>query len=62
MSSRYYTKRLVAKRPARGPKAPYKPRAFKTETTAKAWADKYGMKEYLVEQIADKKFKIRNKF
>ena len=62
MSSRYYTKRLVAKRPARGPKSPYKPKAFKSEASAKAWADKYGVKDFKIEQIAEKKFKLRNKF
>ncbi len=62
MSSRYYTKRLVAKRPARGPKSPFKPRAFKSEASAKAWADKYKLTSFKIDQIADKKFKIRNKF
>ena len=62
MASLYYTKRLVTKRPARGPKSPFKPRSFKTEASAKAWADKYELTGFKIDQITDKKFKIRNKF
>jgi len=61
MSSRYYTKRLVSKRPKKGVKAPYKPKAFKSEASANDWAKTNGLKDFSVEQIADKKFKIRQR-
>ncbi|MBW2997470.1 hypothetical protein KY349_03985 [Candidatus Woesearchaeota archaeon] len=63
MSSRYYTKRQYKKRPKRGEKAPARPKAFKSEASAKAWATKHGKKGAKIEAIAGgKKFKIRSKF
>ena len=61
MSSRYHTKRQNKKRPKKGLKAPAKPKAFKTDASAKSWADSHGMKGYKLVQIAGKKFKIRKK-
>ncbi|HII71962.1 TPA: hypothetical protein HA265_04375 [Candidatus Woesearchaeota archaeon] len=61
MSNRYHTIRLHKKRPKKGPAAPVKPKAFKSEASAKKWADSHGMKGYKVEAIADKKFKLRAK-
>ena len=61
MSSRYHTLRQGKKRPKKGPKAPVKPRAFRTEASAKKWADAHGMKGYRIEQITAGKFKIRKK-
>ncbi|MBW2965425.1 hypothetical protein KY363_08260 [Candidatus Woesearchaeota archaeon] len=62
MGSIYYTKRQSKKRPKRGAKAPEKPRAFKSEASANAWAKKQGLKKFTVVQIAEKKFKIRTRF
>ena len=63
MSSRYYTKRQYKKRPKRGPKAPARPKAFRSEASAKAWAAKHGRKDAKIESIAGgRKFKIRSKF
>ena len=63
MSSRYYTKRQNKKRPKKGEKNPARPRAFKSEVSAKTWAEKHDMKNVKIVAIADgKKFKIRNKF
>lgn len=63
MSSRYYTKRQYKKRPKRGALAPERPKSFKSEVSAKAWAAKHGKKDAKIEAIAgSRKFKIRNKF
>lgn len=59
MSNRYHTRRQTKKRPKKGVKAPEKPKAFKTRESAKKWAEKQGMKGYVIDQIADKKFKVR---
>lgn len=62
MSSRYYTKRLVLKRPKKGRKLIEKPRSFKSESAAKTWAEKLGLTGFRIEAIADRgKFKIRRK-
>ena len=37
MSSRYYSKRQSKKRPKKGPNAPERPKAFKTEASANKW-------------------------
>jgi hypothetical protein len=63
MGSTYYSKRLQTKRPKPGPKAPPRPKAFKSEAAANEWAKKYRLKKFLVEPIADgRKFKIRTRF
>ncbi|MBW2971646.1 hypothetical protein KY359_01290 [Candidatus Woesearchaeota archaeon] len=62
MSSRYYTKRQNKKRPKKGATAPAKPRAFKSEASAKAWAEKNGLKKFIVVSVAEGKFKIRTRF
>ncbi len=63
MSSRYYTKRLHKKRPKQGYKAPERPKAFRSEASAKEWAKKHGLEKFMVEPIADgRKFKIRTVF
>jgi hypothetical protein len=62
MSSRYFTKRIFKKRPKRGEGSPPKPKAFKTEASANEWAKKQDLKGFKVEQIADKKFKVRQRF
>jgi hypothetical protein len=62
MSSRYFTKRLFKKRPKRGENAPPRPKAFRSEASAQKWAKDNSLKKFKVEQIADKKFKIRNVF
>jgi hypothetical protein len=62
MSSRYYTKRLVLKRPKKGRKLIEKPRSFKSESAAKAWAEKQKITGYRIEAIAEgSKFKIRKR-
>ena len=61
MSSRYHTKRQHKKRPKKGLKAPAKPKAFKSEASAKSWADAHGMKGYRIVNIAKGKFKIRKR-
>jgi len=62
MSSRYYSKRIFKKRPKRGPKAPYRPKAFKSEEDAKEWAKKHKLKDFRIEAIAKgNKFKIRTR-
>jgi len=41
------------------PKTTVRPRTFKTEESAKAWAEKNGIKDYSLEPAKkDKKFKI----
>lgn len=63
MSSRYYTKRQNKKRPKKGEQNPIRPRAFKSEASAKAWVKTNGMADSKIVAIADgKKFKIRNNF
>jgi hypothetical protein len=63
MGSLYYTKRLVTKRPKKGPKAPPRPKAFRTEADAQAWAKKQKLKKFQIVAIADgNKFKIRTRF
>jgi hypothetical protein len=63
MGSRYYSKRLQTKRPKPGHKAPEKPKSFKTEESAHAWAKKNKVKKYSVVAIADgSKFKVRTRF
>jgi hypothetical protein len=62
MGSRYFSKRLMKKRPKQGPLAPVKPKAFKTEASAEAWAKKNKVKKFRIEQIAEHKFKLRTKF
>ena len=62
MSSRYYTKRIFKKRPKQGENAPARPKAFKSEASANTWAKDNDLNKFKVEQIADKKFKIRNIF
>jgi hypothetical protein len=61
MASRYYTKRLVTKRPKKGKKMPARPKAFKTEKAAAEWAKKNMLKGSIVEKITESKFKIRRK-
>ena len=63
MGSLYYSKRLQTKRPKQGPKAPEKPKSFKTEEAAHAWAKKNKVKKFQVVAIAEgSKFKIRTRF
>jgi hypothetical protein len=62
MSSRYFTKRIYKKRPKQGVRSPEKPKAFKSESSANDWAKTQGLKDFKVDQIADKKFKIRTCF
>lgn len=63
MSSRYYTKRQSKKRPKQGPNAPARPRAFRSEASAKEWAKKQGLEKFRIDSIADgRKFKIRTVF
>ncbi|MBN1544225.1 hypothetical protein JW898_02055 [Candidatus Woesearchaeota archaeon] len=63
MGSIYFTKRLLTKRPKPGPKAPEKPRAFRSEASAQDWAKKHGLKKFRVDAIAGgRKFKIRTRF
>ena len=62
MSSRYFTKRIYKKRPKQGVRAPAKPKAFRSEESANAWARTQGLKDFRVDQVADKKFKVRTCF
>ncbi len=62
MSSRYHTKRIFKKRPKQGEKPPVKPNAFKSEAKANTWAKEQNLKEFRVDQITEKKFKIRTVF
>ncbi|NQU78878.1 hypothetical protein HQ545_03860 [Candidatus Woesearchaeota archaeon] len=59
MSSRLYSNRLYKKRPKPGVKAPVRPKAFKSEESAKKWAEENQIQKFRVEAITDKKFKIR---
>jgi hypothetical protein len=60
MSSTYFSKRLVTKRPKPGPKKPARPKSFRTEESVHVWAKKNKVKDYKVEAIASgTKFKIR---
>jgi hypothetical protein len=59
MSNRYFSKRLVTKRPKAGPLKPARPKSFKSEKAVHDWAKKNKVKKYRAEQIAEKKFKIR---
>ncbi|MFH1063904.1 MAG: hypothetical protein V1729_02390 [Candidatus Woesearchaeota archaeon] len=61
MSSRYYSKRQGKKRPKKGEGPPPKPKAFKSEAAAKAWTEKHGLNSHTVDQISEKKFKVRAK-
>lgn len=61
MSSRYYTKRLVTKRPKKGENMPPRPRAFISKEKAEAWAKENLKKGYLVEAISEKKWKVRQR-
>ncbi|MBW2967245.1 hypothetical protein KY362_02040 [Candidatus Woesearchaeota archaeon] len=60
MSSRYYTKRLVTKRPKKGECQPPKPRSFTSKEKAEAWLKKYGIKG-TAEAISEKKWKVRQR-
>jgi hypothetical protein len=62
MSSRYYTKRIFKKRPKGGIRPASKPNAFRSEASAREWAARNSLKDFKVDQIADKKFKIREYF
>ena len=60
MSNRYFSLRLFKKRPKKGIRPVTKPKAFKSEADAKAWAIEHDLKGLAIEQIGDKKFKLRN--
>ena len=59
MSNRYHSVRLHKKRPKKGPAAPDKPKAFKSEASAKKWAEEQGLTNFRVEAITETKFKLR---
>ncbi len=61
MGSRFYSKRQTKKRPKKGEGLPPRPKAFKSEAAAKAWAETNSLKGFKVDQIADKKFKVRSR-
>ncbi len=56
MGSTFYSKRYTA-RTDRGRKK--RPKTFKTEEQAKKFAQEQGLKEYKIEMLKEKKYRVR---
>ena len=64
MGSTYYSKRIPERTAIRRPRA--RPKTFKTEESAKAWAEKQGLKDYKIVNLKsseskEKKLKVISK-
>jgi hypothetical protein len=64
MGSTYFSKRIPERTPVRRERA--RPKTFKTEEAAKAWAEKQGLKDYKIVNLKsseskEKKLKIISK-